>query len=89
MDTSPHILETADQYEKILGRLLRSASQEIRLKRLGEEIRKVSRRINALEQTIIPSLRNQIRGIQEALQEREREDLFRLKHIKKRKRNVS
>jgi V/A-type H+-transporting ATPase subunit D len=86
IDTSPHILETAEQYEKILERLFRTASQEIRLKRLGEEIRKVSRRINALEQTIIPSLKNQIRNIQEILQERERENLFRLKHIKSRRR---
>ena len=85
VDTSSHILETAEQYEMILDRLLRTASQEIRLKRLGEEIRKVSRRINALEQTIIPSLRGQIRSIQEVLQEREREDLFRLKHIKNRR----
>lgn len=85
VDTSAHILETAEQYEKILDRLLRTASQEIRLKRLGEEIRKVSRRINALEQTIIPSFSSQIRSIQEVLQEREREDLFRLKHIKNRR----
>jgi V/A-type H+-transporting ATPase subunit D len=89
MDTSPHILETAEHYEEVLEKLLRTASHEIRLKRIGEEIRKVSRRINALDQTIIPSLTSQIRSIQEVLQEREREDLFRLKHIKKRKRNVS
>ena len=84
-DTSPHILETAECYEKVLEKLLRTASHEIRLKRVGEEIRKVSRRINALDQTIIPSLRGQIKSIQDVLQEREREDLFRLKHIKKRR----
>ena len=82
IDTSPHVLETAESYEKLLDRLLRTASQEIRLKRLGEEIRKVSRRINALEQTLIPSLSGQIRQTLSTLQEREREDLFRLKHIK-------
>jgi len=82
IDTSPHILEAAEHYEKLLERLLRAASQEIMLKRLGEEIRRVSRRINALEQTVIPSLTSRIRTMQETLQEREREDLFRLKHIK-------
>ncbi len=82
IDTSPHILEAAEHYEKLLERLLRAASQEIMLKRLGEEIRRVSRRINALEQTVIPSLTSRIRAMQETLQEREREDLFRLKHIK-------
>jgi len=86
-DTSPHILETAEHYEKVLEKLLRTASHEIRLKRIGEEIRKVSRRINALDQTIIPSLKDQIHGIEEVLQEREREDLFRLKHIKKKRKS--
>ena len=88
LDTSPHILETAESYEKILEKLLRTANFEIRLKRLGEELRKVSRRINALEQTIIPALESQIRDIMETLQEREREDLFRLKHIKNRKKRM-
>ena len=82
MDTSPYILETAEKYEKLLETLLRTASEEIRLKRLGEEIRKVSRRINALDQNVIPSLTSRIRVMQETLQEREREDIFRLKHIK-------
>ena len=85
IDTPPAVLETAESYEQLMERLLRTASQEIRLKRLGEEIRKVSRRINALEQTLIPSLRNSIRSMQDVLQEREREDLFRLKHIKNRR----
>ena len=48
----------------------------------------MSRRINALEQTIIPALESQIRDIMETLQEREREDLFRLKHIKNRKKRM-
>ena len=82
MDTSPYILEAAQSYEKLLERLLRAASQEIMLKRLGGEIRRVSRRINALELTVIPSLTTRIRAMQETLQEREREDIFRLKHIK-------
>ncbi|UCF30376.1 MAG: V-type ATP synthase subunit D [bacterium] len=84
VDTPSYILEAAESYEQLLERLLRVASHEIRLKRLGEEIRKVSRRINALEQSLIPSLTRQIRMMLETLQEREREDIYRLKHIKNR-----
>ncbi|GBE14047.1 V-type ATP synthase subunit D [bacterium BMS3Abin14] len=40
------------------------------------------RRINALEQSIFPSMKNRGKGMMEALQERERRGLFRLKHIK-------
>ena len=92
IDTSPHVLEAAESFEKLLDRILRTASHEIRLKRLGEEIRKVSRRINALEQTLIPSLSgeiptlsSQVKHMVSTLQEREREDLFRLKHIKRKR----
>jgi V/A-type H+-transporting ATPase subunit D len=85
VDTPVQVLEMADSYEELLERLLRTASQEIRLKRLGEEIRKVNRRINALEQSLIPTLRAQAVKIGETLEEREREDIFRLKHIKNRR----
>lgn len=85
LDTPCQILEMADAYEDLLERLLATASREIRLKRLGEEIRKVNRRINALEQTLIPALARQKNRISQALEEREREDIFRLKHIKRKR----
>ena len=85
VDTSPHVMEASESYEALLEKVLNNASHEIRLKRLGEEIRKVNRRINALEQSLIPNLKNQIRGIRDTLQEREREEIFRLKHIKNRR----
>ncbi len=85
IDTPPQIIESSEAYEQLLESLLVTASAEIRLKRLGEEIRKVSRRVNALEQFLIPGLTGEIRAINEALEEREREDHFRLKRIKTRR----
>ena len=58
---------------------------QIRLNRLGEEVRKTSRRVNALDQVLIPSLKNEIKFISQALEEMEREDLFRLRRIKQRR----
>jgi V/A-type H+/Na+-transporting ATPase subunit D len=84
-DTPPHVLESSEAYEALLESLLAVASFEIRLKRLGQEIRKVSRRINALEQFLIPGLCADIRGMCETLDERERQDRFRLKRIKSRR----
>ena len=52
---------------------------------IGEEVRKVSRRINALEEYLLPRLRDEVRNIYRVLDEREREDTFRLKRIKKKK----
>ena len=60
------------------------ASSEIRLKRVGEEIKVDTRRINALEEILTPSMQNGIKTIERVLEEREREDIYRLKRFKRR-----
>jgi V/A-type H+-transporting ATPase subunit D len=80
---SSRIDETADKFERILDVIIEYADIETRLKRLGEEIQKTNRRVNALEQITVPSLKEQVAYIRQALDERAREDLFRLKKVKK------
>ena len=80
---SSRIDETADKFERILDVIIEYADIETRLKRLGEEIQKTNRRVNALEQITVPQLREQVAYIRQALDERAREDLFRLKKVKK------
>jgi V/A-type H+-transporting ATPase subunit D len=80
---SSRIDETADKFEKILDVIIEYADIETRLKRLGEEIQKTNRRVNALEQITVPALREQVAYIRQTLDERAREDLFRLKKVKK------
>ncbi len=62
--------------------LVQVANTETRLRRIGEEIKKTTRRVNALEQVVIPGLNQQVRYIRQVLEQREREDNFRLKKIK-------
>jgi V/A-type H+-transporting ATPase subunit D len=83
--TSSRVDETAEAFEEILDTVVKMAPTEVKLKRLGEEIRKTTRRVNALEEMIIPRYVEQITFIQRTLEEREREDLFRLKRIKAKK----
>jgi V/A-type H+-transporting ATPase subunit D len=80
---SSRIDETADKFERILDVIIEYADIETRLKRLGEEIQKTNRRVNALEQITVPALREQVAYIRQTLDERAREDLFRLKKVKK------
>jgi V/A-type H+/Na+-transporting ATPase subunit D len=80
---SSRIDETADRFERILDVIIEYADIETRLKRLGEEIQKTNRRVNALEQITVPGLREQVTYIRQTLDERAREDLFRLKKVKK------
>ena len=74
--------EAARRHEEATETLIAISSQEMRLKRLGEEIRKASRKINALEQALIPGLEQEISRIEVALEEREREAIRRLKRFK-------
>ncbi|MDZ4170076.1 MAG: V-type ATP synthase subunit D [Coriobacteriia bacterium] len=80
---SSRVDETADKFERILDVIIEYADIETRLKRLGEEINKTNRRVNALEQVTVPALREQVAYIRQTLDERAREDLFRLKKVKK------
>ena len=80
---SSRVDETAEKFEGILDVIIEYADIETRLKRLGEEINKTNRRVNALEQVTVPALNEQVTYIRQTLDERAREDLFRLKKVKK------
>ncbi|MFQ5574755.1 MAG: V-type ATP synthase subunit D [Terriglobia bacterium] len=79
---SSRIDETVERFEKAIDLIIDAAVAEVRLRRLGEEIQKTNRRVHALEQVVIPSLNEQLTYIRMALEERAREDLFRLKKVK-------
>ena len=72
------------EFEKALEIVLRVVSVEGRLKKIGAEISKATRRVNTFTEVILPRLQARIRGIRLALEEREREDIYRMKHFKKR-----
>ena len=80
---SGRIDETAEKFEMELDLIIELAETETSLKRLGGEIQITRRRVNALEQIMIPELKKQKKYIKNAIDEREREDLFRLKKVKK------
>ena len=69
-------------FRRLSEALLRVANTESRLRRIGEEIKKTARRVNALEQAVIPGIQSQIHYIQQVLDQQEQEDIFRLKRIK-------
>ncbi|MEO0263110.1 MAG: V-type ATP synthase subunit D [candidate division WOR-3 bacterium] len=82
LSITSRIDEAADDFEKLLDDLVKGVPLEIKMKRIGEEIKKTTRRVNALEQKIIPEIKEQISYIRRVLEDREREDKFRLKRLK-------
>lgn len=81
---SPTGAAAARRHEEALEVLLTIASKELHLSRLGEEIQETSRRINALEQLVLPALRAEGARIAAALDERDREDAVRLRRFRAR-----
>lgn len=81
--TSARTVDSAADFEEVLRAILDVAATEIKLKKIGEEIKKTTRRVNALEQVVIPRIQGEIRFITAVLEQRAREDVFRLKRIKK------
>jgi V/A-type H+-transporting ATPase subunit D len=81
----PAGVEAARAHEEALEVLLRIASRELHLARLGEETQETSRRINALEQLLLPSLGTEAGRIEAALDERDREDAVRLKRLRQKR----
>jgi len=83
MTISGTVDATAKRFEILLDTLLMAASDESYMRRIGNEVRKTTRRINAINEMIIPRLKEQLQYISRALEEREREDVLRLKRLKK------
>jgi V/A-type H+-transporting ATPase subunit D len=81
--TSSAIDEAAAAYEELLDKIIRAAEVETAVKRLLMEIERIKRRVNALEFRVIPDLKEAEAFIMFRLEEMERENIFRLKKIKK------
>jgi V/A-type H+-transporting ATPase subunit D len=80
---SSRIEAVAATSERLLDKILAIAHLEHNIKTVGKEMRNLNRKINALEETIIPNLRAKLRYIQDSLEQNEREEIFRLKMIKR------
>jgi len=80
--TTPHLEEAIHLFEGVLAEVLEIAAFESKMKRLGDEIVRASRRIRVLEERVLPVLRRDIRGIGQYLGERDRESYYRLKRYK-------
>jgi V/A-type H+-transporting ATPase subunit D len=82
--TSPRIDEAADAYEALVDLIIQAAEVETTMRKLLEDIEKTKRRVNALEYRVIPELKEAANFINFRLEEMERDNISRLKHIKRR-----
>ncbi|RLF64530.1 MAG: V-type ATP synthase subunit D [Thermoplasmata archaeon] len=82
LDTTSELYEAAAKGREALDAIVEVAGIEGSIQKLGKEIEKTKRRVNALEHIFIPKLEGTITYIERQLEEREREDFFRRKRMK-------
>ncbi|MEM1665879.1 MAG: V-type ATP synthase subunit D [Nitrososphaerota archaeon] len=83
-DTSVSLDEAASMFRELVDTVCKAAELENAIFRLAEELKKTQRLLNALEHVVIPRYKDAIKFISMTLEERERDDFVKLKHIKRR-----
>ncbi len=72
---------TADAFEGLLEQLLAAASRELLITRLGAALAAASRQVRTLEQRVTPQLEAELSRVERVLDEREREERVRVRHL--------
>jgi V/A-type H+-transporting ATPase subunit D len=80
--TSSRVDSTADKYEELLEKIVQAAETQTKILKLLNEIEKTKRRVNALEHKVIPEMSGALEEVSQQLQERAREETFRMKKVK-------
>lgn len=83
MGTDANTDATISKFFELLSLLTEMASIRTIVWRLAEEVKKTQRRVNALDKMIIPQAKETKLYIESVLEERERENVFVLKALKK------
>ena len=81
-DTPVALDEATAQFRAALALLPEAAAALAAVWRLARELQKTQRRVNALQYVLIPHYQTVVSTIENALEEREREETFRLKRLK-------
>ena len=86
--TNPLLDEAIKQFKAAVQVSLKMAELETAVVRLAQEIKKTQKRANALDNILIPRYEQIVKFIIEALEEKEREEFFKVKLVKKQKRTI-
>lgn len=81
--TNPSLDHAVKNFRRVRFLLYELAEVETSVYKLAMEIKKTQKRANALDKIQIPKYKEVVKTIEDVLEEKEREDFFRLKKVKK------
>jgi len=81
-NTTVALDDAAQRFREVLMEIPRLAELLTTTWRLARDLQTTQRRVNALGHILIPAYEEAVRTIESALEEREREELFRMKRVK-------
>lgn len=79
--TGPAAAGAALAFERLADLLLDAAPREMLIRRLGDAVARASRQVNTLERRLAPSLAEAVVVLRRALEEREREEAYRIRRL--------
>ena len=85
LGTSLELDFARERFLAAMRRLVEQAELEIAFRRLAVELRKTQKRVNALQNLLIPQYQETVSYMESGLEEREREALFQLKRVQSRR----
>ncbi len=80
----PAAARTADEFEQLVELVLESLPKEQLVRRLGVALSKTTRQVNTLQLRVEPALTAELHALRGMLEERERDERSRLRHVLRR-----
>jgi len=77
----------ATEFERLIALVVDSLPKEQLVRRLGEALHRATRQANMLQQHVEPALIGELRALRRLLEERERDERSRLRHVLRRRRS--
>lgn len=81
----PAAAQTATEFERLIELVLESLPKEQLVRRLGDALAKATRQVNTLQLRVEPALTAELTSLKRTLEERERDERSRLRHVLRRR----
>lgn len=84
----PAVAQTATEFERLVELVLEALPKEQLVRRLGVALNKATRQVNTLQLRVEPTLTSELGALRRMLEERERDERSRLRHVLRRRREA-